>query len=47
MRYHHWFHSQQASATAAVLVDYENVTYDSALAKPEEKRYAVHTLFNF
>ncbi len=43
----YWFHTQQAPATAALLADYENVTYDTALAKPDEKRYAVHALFNF
>ncbi len=43
----YWFKSQQAPATAAVLLDYENVTYDTALASQDEKRYAVHTLFNF
>ncbi len=43
----YWFHTQQAPATAALLADYENVTYDAALAKPDEKRYAVHALFNF
>ena len=43
----YWFKSQQPSATAAVLLDYENVTYDTALARPDEKRYGVHTLFNF
>ncbi|HEU4401192.1 MAG TPA: hypothetical protein VFT43_03735 [Candidatus Polarisedimenticolia bacterium] len=43
----YWFHSLQAPATAAILLDYENVTYDTALAKPDEKRYAAHALFNF
>ncbi len=43
----YWFKSQQAPATAALLVDYENVTYDSGLAKPDEKRYALHALFNY
>jgi len=43
----YWFHSQQSPATAAILADYENVTYATALAKPDEKRYAVHALFNF
>ena len=43
----YWFHTLQAPATAAILLDYEKVTYDTALAKPDEKRYAVHTLFNF
>ncbi len=42
----YWFHTQ-APAAAAVLLDYENVTYDASLGKPEEKRYAIHTLFNF
>ena len=43
----YWFHTLQAPATAAILLDYENVDYDTALAKPNETRYAVHTLFNF
>jgi len=43
----YWFKSQQAPATAAILVDYENVKYDAGLAKPDEKRYAAHMLFNF
>ena len=43
----YWFRSQQASVTSALLVDYENVTYDSGLAKPDEKRYALHALFNY
>lgn len=43
----YWFHTLQAPAAAAILLDYEKVTYDTALAKPDEKRYAVHTLFNF
>jgi len=43
----YWFHTQQAPATAALLADYENVVFDTALAKPDEKRYALHALFNF
>jgi hypothetical protein len=49
----YWFKSQQAPATAAALLDYENVTYDTAIGIPalankqDEKRYAVHMLFNF
>lgn len=43
----YWFTTQQPGTTAAVLLDYEAVTYDSALGKPDEKRYALHTLFNF
>lgn len=43
----YWFHTLQAPATASILLDYEHVDYDTALAKPNETRYAVHTLFNF
>jgi hypothetical protein len=43
----YWFTSQQPGTTAAVLLDYEAVTYDTALGKPDEKRYALHTLFSF
>ncbi len=32
---------------AAVLVDYEKVDYDLALARPNEKRFEIKTLFNF
>jgi hypothetical protein len=47
----YWFKSQQAPATAALLLDYENVTRDSGLVNAtnpaEEKRYALHALFNY
>ncbi len=43
----YWFHTLQAPATAALLADYETVVFDTALAKPDEKRYALHALFNF
>jgi len=47
----YWFKSQQAPATAALLVDYENVTRDSGVVTAsnaaEEKRYAVHALLNY
>jgi hypothetical protein len=48
----YWFPVTKAGIAAAVLLDYENVKYDgfavgNANNKPEEKRYAVHTLFNF
>jgi hypothetical protein len=43
----YWFKTIAASAQAALLADYEQVTYDEALAKPNEKRYALHCLFNF
>ena len=43
----YWFKIMQTPASAAILLDYESVSYDAALAKPDETRYAVHTLFNF
>ena len=48
----YWFPVTKAGIAAAVLLDYENVKYDgftpsNANNKPEEKRYALHTLFNF
>jgi hypothetical protein len=43
----YWFKTIAASAQAALLADYEQVKYDEVLAKPNEKRYALHCLFNF
>jgi hypothetical protein len=49
----YWFPVTKAGIAAALLADYENVKYDgfatsdTANNKPEEKRYALHTLFNF
>jgi len=37
----------KAPLAAAVLVDYEQVKYDAALAKPNEKRFEIKTLLNF
>ena len=42
----YWFPVQKPAAVSLML-DYEAVTYDEALAKPDEKRYALHSLFNF
>ncbi|HEV8336105.1 MAG TPA: porin [Candidatus Polarisedimenticolia bacterium] len=42
----YWFAIQRPVA-ASLLLDYEEVTYDPLLAKPDEKRYALHALFNF
>ena len=42
----YWFAIQRPVA-ASLLLDYEEVTYDLLLAKPDEKRYALHALFNF
>ena len=43
----YWFHTIQAPAAAAILLDYETVGYDVTLNKPDETRYAVHMLFNY
>lgn len=48
----YWFPVTKAGVAAAVLADYENVKYDGFAAgssndRPEEKRYALHTLFSF
>jgi hypothetical protein len=43
----YWFHAQQAQNVAALMVDDERVTYNTALAKPDENRSVVHALFNF
>jgi hypothetical protein len=42
----YWFPTQKPAA-ASLLLDYEKVTYDTLLAKPNEQRYALHALFNF
>ena len=33
--------------SSALMADYEQVKYDSSLAKPKEQRYALHALFSF
>jgi hypothetical protein len=54
----YWFKTQKLPATAAILADYEHVTYDAqpagsiaspvvALGKPTETRYALHGLLTF
>ncbi len=47
----YWFPSQKIDS-AALLLDYENVTYNSTLLvagvnPPDEKRYGLHALFSF
>ena len=44
----YWFQTQKP-ASVSLLVDYEAVTYDETLTtpKPDEKRYALHSLFSF
>ncbi|MEO8189813.1 MAG: hypothetical protein ABI682_05685 [Acidobacteriota bacterium] len=48
----YWLPVTKAGIAAALLADYENVKYEdfgpsNVNRKPEEKRYALHTLFNF
>jgi len=43
----YWFHTEASPATAALLLDYEQVKNDSALNRPDEKRVSLHCLFNF
>jgi hypothetical protein len=43
----YWLKTQKAPLATAVMLDYEQVKYDSALAKPEEKRIELKALFNF
>jgi len=42
----YWFPVMKGVA-ATLLADYEQVKYDSALGKPKEQRWALHTQFNF
>jgi hypothetical protein len=48
----YWFPVTKAGIAAALLVDFEEVKYDGFLPgnsnfRPEERRWALHTLFNF
>jgi hypothetical protein len=54
----YWFRTTAKPAAAAILADYEHVTYDAqpsgavaspvtTVGKPTETRYALHALFNF
>jgi hypothetical protein len=42
----YWFPVMKG-VSSALLADYEQVSYDLALNKPKEQRYALHALFNF
>ncbi len=42
----YWFPVHRGVA-ATVMADYTQVKYDAALNKPDEKRYALHTMFSF
>ncbi len=41
----YWFKTQKAGPATALMADYEQVKYDSALGKPNEKRYELKALF--
>jgi hypothetical protein len=43
----YWFRMPKPGLSTAVLGDFEQVKYDSALGKPTEKRFELKTLFNF
>jgi hypothetical protein len=43
----YWFKMPKSGLATALLADYEQVSYDSALNKPNEKRYELKALFNF
>lgn len=43
----YWFKLPKPGLAAAILADYEQVTYDAALAKPRERRFELKTLFNY
>jgi len=43
----YWFTTPRAGLSAAILGDYEQVKYDTLLAKPTEKRFELKTLFNY
>lgn len=43
----YWFKVQRAPFAAAILADYEQVKYDAPLARPNEKRYELKSLFSF
>jgi hypothetical protein len=43
----YWFKVTKAPLAMAVLADYEEVKYDTALSKPTEKRFEIKTLLNY
>jgi hypothetical protein len=42
-----WWYGQTTPIQAALMLDYEKVDWDDVLAKPDEKRYALHALFQY
>jgi hypothetical protein len=43
----YWFKLPKPGLAAAILADYEQVKYDTALSRPTERRYEIKTLFNY
>ena len=43
----YWFPGQTTPITAALMLDMEKVDYDDVLTRPDEKRYALHALFQY
>ena len=43
----YWFPGQTTPITAALMLDYEEVDYDDVLIRPDEKRFALHALFQY
>jgi hypothetical protein len=43
----YWFKVPKSGLATALLADYEQVTYDTTLNKPKERRYELKALFNF
>ena len=43
----YWFKTLKSPLAAALMAEYEHVTYDDALGKPDETRYSLKSLFNF
>jgi hypothetical protein len=43
----YWFKLPKPGLAAAILADYEQVKYDTALSRPTERRYEVKSLFNY
>jgi hypothetical protein len=43
----YWFKTPRAPLAAALMLDYDAVTYDASLGSPDETRYGVHALINY
>jgi len=43
----YWIPMRKAPLTAALLLDYDGIAYDTALARPDEKRWEIKALLTF